>query len=318
MVESLGEINRPCIDLTSPQTIGSLCLGCTTSCGGYRISQAYNRLIAENEALEAENTQSNRIISIIIKDKVIPGFYGPEAFTVFLHKHPELVDEVLELNWGMLDGDIRALKDANDKLGKPVANGLLCVAGERITMLRTQDEPVIEERRSGDPRVHDIPFRPTGSDEMAMMVRRIGPSLPPIFEGRVQERFSVDRAIQDDKEGRIPVIANFTTVHASQFRELLPETLPDSPTERKILANMILEAVYAEADARSAIGKQEQYDEMWARVREYFRKPGPGTELRSPRKPKDKRDIAAKFLQIYCPNYYANQEAMLRNWQNHI
>lgn len=295
-----------CIDETSDALGRLVCEGCSPDCVLFRTGQRI-------QEFKDQISSANQLLSLVIKDEVIPDFYGPGAFDVLVVQNPELVNEILELEWGILSGDLRGLKGVNDTHGKWAGDALLCVAGQRMTMLRTENigPPMGESERRRDPEFDaDIGFRPTGADELALMVRRILPATPPAYQTRAQARFSIEQAIEDDRAGKIPVIANFTTVHASEFREMLPEELPTSKAERAKLALTIFKAVYKLADQNSSVGKQQQYEQMWEMVR---------TRENLPRRmPDDKRFISEKFLRYYCPNFWGNQREMLQHWERHV
>lgn len=225
------------------------------------------------------NRENEATIKRMGSDRVVPGAYNPAGLELRLLKDRELKEEMERGQAGLLMLDVRALKYFNERVGRPEGDRLLANTGERIqevieTSFRRRPYEVAEERRRPGTAREDIVSRSEG-DEFYVVVRGVTLEQLDMISQRITQRFGVERAIQDCKEGKAPIVASVAHIHTSE-----------------IGSDFV--GLAEEVDARHKPLKVAQYDEMWDAV----------LEIEPDRvRPADDRHVIAAFLEVCCPGF---------------
>ena len=145
------------------------------------------------------------------------------------------------------------------------------------------------ERRAHPSTIRDIGYRGTGADELVVLVRSVDPEQLRGVAARVEELFSVHRAMQDSEDGKLPLVATVAHAHVDDLP--LEYTKPHD----------IFQAIHDEVRLRHQHLKREQYGEMWNRARRAAQEQG-----KRLRKPDDPRLIFQYFVDYCCPVFADN------------
>jgi hypothetical protein len=148
------------------------------------------------------------------------------------------------------------------------------------------------ERRMHPTYGRDIGYRGNGADELVVLVRNVTPRQLREIAMRVEELFSVDRAIIDSANGKLPLVATVAHAHVDELNLEYTKAVD------------IFQAVHASARERHENMKTEQYAEMWDMARRAARVKG----MRL-RKPSDPRLIYQAFMEHCCPEFAENARA---------
>jgi hypothetical protein len=246
-----------------------------------------------------------------LHDPKIQGFETTAGIRSRLTDDAALRTMILNLNFGIEQGDGRGLRYINKMAGMWAGDNLLNGMGQRLAGtegVRLKPTPNYQPDRRR-PLPDDVPrqdvgigFRDGGSDEIGALLVNITPEELEKVHRRVSDNFSVERAMIDDNAGRVPIIASFGSVHA---KDVVPR-LPAEALEAMNEAQQIMQAeriftrvVDASRNKLTGEMKATQYNEMWASIRKVCTMQG----LSVPRKPREEPDIAALFFKICCPTF---------------
>lgn len=256
------------------------------------------------------------------EDTLIPGCLAPGGMRDVLENNPELQKAIKRGNIGIVYVDLRGQKVLNDEHDRETGdlhikashdavddaateieneltmeNELTQALAEIIRQpLRTPDaKPGVERRQSSHPRL-DMLVR-IGGDEFAILLSDISPENLTRFAGALQERFSVEQAIQNyhNDPPLLPLIASVGSSHLSSNEHA-----------RQAVENGDYWTMYRlmchQADEQHGRMKKLQYQQMWDASLANMS----NMQREILKMPDDLRQIHKLFLETRCPEFFRN------------
>jgi GGDEF domain-containing protein len=225
---------------------------------------------AEAARLRAENAELRSSVVRLANDGLVPGFKTEEGVTELIKYDEELRAKLITGRTAVIHIDARGIKALNET-DLDCGDEMLLLTAKRVieTLLRNGD---LISRKGDDFSIilHDVSIA-----EMGAIVERL------------KDALSVDRALEDTREGALPVIASVSGVHADEFEH------GDLTDTDELLA--FVKVMRAVASGRNVEPKKAQYAQMWELAG------GDPNQL-----PGDDRRIADKFYETFCPDFIDN------------
>jgi GGDEF domain-containing protein len=307
-------VGRPCGDCPLYEASGECDV---LEAGGQAVEWMHRAADAEHRRMQERRRHAEALM-----DRKIPGFRTGGGVDAWIEAYTDASRGLVYEKWAVLMGDMRGLKEINDNphLGYDAGDNLLFAAAERMRQARLapRSEWWADEEKRNDPRVIDIGFREHGSDELGILVRSVTKPQALKVLARMTTRFSVERAMEDDRQRILPIMASFVIVHSDDIRSRainrqLTRTIP-TEQQRQDLAKYLFGEAEKEARRRLNTIKGPQYDEMWSEVTKAINAKGQPVPIR----PNDDRKISQTFREVCTPYYSSHQRAMLREAGPHM
>jgi GGDEF domain-containing protein len=305
---SLNELNNniPALPVKPPDCIsnqellGERCADCPIL-GDCQYQAIGQRMLFLTEQADVANQSAEKARW----DNVVTDFLTRDGLDHVLLTDTELWGDLVDGEAGVLRFDIRGLTFVNNKIGHHDGDLLLKIAANRIAKaVRSGRNSNYrdEDRRSNTPEKDIVLVRPSG-DEFEVIMRDISGRDFLQAAARVARGFTVNKAIQDDQAGRVPIISSLGLCHAGSSRTM-QESIHDN-------VHRGYELLSKSADLSGVASRRSQYRDMWWE-RAVKKNPSLANYPLEPHEDTPSKDVVIKyFLGLWCPNFIENPRQTL-------